>query len=180
MSLAALTARKVDSLRHRRRRSSSTSRSVGALYRRARAARPHGRRHRPRALRRGEGAPRGTFDDPAFVDLLAENRGPGWLACVGALRRLWPVPSADAADLALLLPPGPDDDDERGRQFWACLRRTVACGRDDPALGDARKRMKQLDADLHAQFMRQGVRRECPGPDRPGAHAPERWGLLLR
>lgn len=100
------------------------------------------------------------FDDPAFVDLLAENRGPGWLACVGALRRLWSVPSAGAPELAVPLPPVPDDDEERGRQFWTCLRRTIACGREDPIGAEARKRMKQLEADLHAQFMRQGLRRE--------------------
>jgi len=100
------------------------------------------------------------FDEPAFVDLLAENRGPGWLACVGALRRLWPVPSADGPELALPLPPVPDDDEERGRQFWTCMRRTMACGRDDPGGVETRKRMKQLDADLHGQFMRQGLRRE--------------------
>jgi hypothetical protein len=36
----------------------------------------------------------------------------------------------------------------------------MACGRDDPAAVEARKRMKQLDAELHAQFMQQGLRRE--------------------
>jgi hypothetical protein len=101
----------------------------------------------------------GDFEDVRFVDLLAENRGPVWLACLGALRHLWPVPPADSSELAPLVVDS-QDDDERGRQFWACLRRTVSCGRDDPAAVAARKRMKQLDADMHALFMRDGVRRE--------------------
>ena len=101
----------------------------------------------------------GDFDDDRFVDLLAENHGPVWLACLGALRQLWPVPAADSSELAPLFVDS-QDDNERGRQFWACLRRTVSCGRDDPAAVAARKRMKQLDADMHALFMRGGVRRE--------------------
>ena len=52
------------------------------------------------------------------------------------------------------------DDDERGRQFWACLQHTVSCSRDDPAAVAPRKRMKQLDADMHALYMRDGVRRD--------------------
>ena len=102
----------------------------------------------------------GDFEDDRLVDLLAENHGPAWLACLGALRHLWPVPPAeDASELA---PTAGDcqDDDERGRQFWACLQRTVSCSRDAPAAVAARIRMKQLDPDLHALFMRDGVRRE--------------------
>jgi hypothetical protein len=101
----------------------------------------------------------GDFDDDRVVDLLAENHGPVWLAGLGALRHLWPVPPADSSELAPVVVES-QDDDERGRQFWACLRRTVTCGRDDPAAVAARKRMKQLDADMHALFMRDGVRRE--------------------
>ena len=101
----------------------------------------------------------GDFDDPRFVDLLAENHGPVWLACLGALRHLWPVPPADASESAPCVVDA-QDEDERGREFWACLRRTVSCGRDDPASVAARTRMKQLDPDMHALFMRVGVRRE--------------------
>ena len=101
----------------------------------------------------------GDFDDDRIVDLLAENHGPAWLACLGALRQLWPVPRSDASDSVTFVVDS-QDDDERGREFWACLRRTVSCGRDDPAAGAARKRMKQLDAYMHALFMRDGVRRE--------------------
>jgi hypothetical protein len=101
----------------------------------------------------------GDFDDDRLVDLLAEDYGPVWLACLGALRHLWPVPPADASELAPCVVDS-QDDDERGREFWACLRRTVSCGRDDPAAVAARKRMKQLDPDMHALFMRVGVGRE--------------------
>ncbi len=106
----------------------------------------------------GEPAP-GDFDDDRLVDLLAEDHGPVWLASLGALRQLWPVPPADLSELAPVAVDS-QDDDERGREFWECLRRTVSSGRDDPAAVAARKRMKQLDADMHALFMRDGVRRE--------------------
>ena len=101
----------------------------------------------------------GDFDDARFADILAENHGPVWLACLGALRHLWPVPPADLSDLVQLALETLDDD-ERGRQFWACLQRTVSCSRDDPAAVAARKRMKQLDADMHALYMRDAVRRD--------------------
>jgi len=101
----------------------------------------------------------GDFNDDRLVDLLAENHGPAWLACLGALRQLWPVSPADSAESVPAIVDS-EDDDERGRQFWACLQRTVSCGRDDPAAVAARKRMKQLDPDMHALYMRVGVRRE--------------------
>ncbi|RPJ74159.1 MAG: hypothetical protein EHM24_06615 [Acidobacteria bacterium] len=112
------------------------------------------------ALAAGIGAASGDFHDPAFVDLLAEDRAPQWLACLGALRRLWPVPPVPAQDLDLPLPIVPEDDEERGSQFWQCLQLATSSPRDSPASAEARKRMKVLDAALHAQFMRQGVGRE--------------------
>jgi hypothetical protein len=113
------------------------------------------------ALAAGLIAPSGDFDDPRFVDLLAENRPPTWLACVGALHRVWPVPGLSADELALALPAVPqENDDERGAQFWLCMRMTVSHARDSAAAGEARKRMRLLDAALHGQFMRQGIARE--------------------
>lgn len=100
------------------------------------------------------------FDDDRLVDLLAEGLPPVWLACLGALRQLWPVPSADPSELRTPTATDSEGEDERGRQFWACLRCTVSCGRDDPAAVAARKRMKQLQPDMHALFMRGGVRVE--------------------
>ena len=100
------------------------------------------------------------FDADRLVDLLAEDHRPVWLACLGALRHLWPVPPADPSELTTPMATNAEDEDERGRQFWACLRRTVSCGRDDPAAVAARRRMRQLHPDMHARFMRDGVRRE--------------------
>ena len=91
----------------------------------------------------------GDFDDARFVDLLAENHGPVWLACLGALRHLWPVPPADWSELAPSVADS-QDDDERGQPVLGCLRRSRLLRRDDPAAVAARKRMKQLDADMHA------------------------------
>jgi hypothetical protein len=70
------------------------------------------------------------------------------------------VPPADAASEWAPMTGDCQDDDERGRQFWACLQRTVSCSRDAPAAVAARKRMKQLNADMHSLLMRTGVQRE--------------------
>jgi hypothetical protein len=102
----------------------------------------------------------GDFDDDRLVDLLAEDQRPIWLACLGALRHLWPVPPAGPAELTLACSPIPDDEDERGREFWVCLQCAIACGRDEPTAVAARKRMKLLHPDMHALFMRDGVVRE--------------------
>jgi hypothetical protein len=113
------------------------------------------------ALAAGLIAPSGDFDDPRFVDLLAENRSPAWLASIGALNRWWPVPGLSVDELGLALPAVPqENDDERGAQFWLCMRTTVSYARDSAAAGEARKQMRLLDAELHGQFMRQGVARE--------------------
>jgi hypothetical protein len=111
------------------------------------------------ALLVGISAPSGEFDDRAFVDLLAENRAPEWLACLGALRLLWPVPAGEVSE-AGLPPPLPGDDRARGLQFWDCLRRAAWSPKDGAIAIEARKRMKLLDGRLHAQFMQHGVRRD--------------------
>lgn len=114
------------------------------------------------ALAAGVNASPDDFDDARFVDLLSEDRAPQWLAVVGALGRLWPVPAERWDESDSPLPPCPDDhaDHARGELFWRCLRRTVSVTKDGEAGAEARKRMKQLDSALHARFMRQGVRRE--------------------
>ena len=100
------------------------------------------------------------FADARIVDVLAEDYPPAWLASLGALRHLWPVPPMGPSELAAATDTRSTDDDERALQFWTCLRRTVSGGRDDPQAVAARMRMKQVDPDMHALFMRHGVRRE--------------------
>ena len=101
-----------------------------------------------------------AFDHGPLADLLAEAEGPAWLACLGALRRLWPVPAAGAPSGPGARAIPPDEDEARGVEFWECLRVAVSGGRDDPAAAEARRRMKQIHPGRHAWFMRSGVRRE--------------------
>jgi hypothetical protein len=114
------------------------------------------------ALALGCAAAPNEFDDPRFVDLLAEDRSSRWLASIGALNRLWPVPALPSPPAPETMPPlaEGDEDDERAQQFWECLRRVVSVPRDSASASEARKRMKVLDSVLHAQFMCQGVERE--------------------
>jgi hypothetical protein len=101
------------------------------------------------------------FNHPQLADLLAEEDGPAWLACVGALRHIWAVPPIEPSGVIRPISFDPADDEERGAQFWACLRVAVSCAHDQPAAVAARKRMKQLHPERHARYMRSGVRREA-------------------
>lgn len=95
--------------------------------------------------------------DTAVADLLGEHLTPVWQACLGALRRLWPVPPMSAADLACLdarpfvAPPA---DEAAAQEFWNCLR--VARTREVPEtlLHEVRRRMKSLNPEMHALHMR--------------------------
>lgn len=94
------------------------------------------------------------FRDSALRDLLAEDMSPSWLACLGVVRRLWPVtPAGDAA------PDADDgqDDDARARAFWCCLHVTEDHDAPEAALHDARRRMKRLNPALHALYLRRLV-----------------------
>lgn len=68
------------------------------------------------------------FSDAALKDLLGEDREPVWLACLGAIRRIWPAPPpSDAERLDLedrVTRPEPLDSTncETARVFWLCLR----------------------------------------------------------
>jgi len=99
----------------------------------------------------------GDFEDETLRDLLAEDYSPVWLACLGALRGLWSVAAAESLERAPSLLPVPADDEERGRQFWLCLRWAVARDHTDVLALDAKKRMRQLNVDFHGLFMRRGV-----------------------
>jgi hypothetical protein len=97
--------------------------------------------------------------DPPVADLLAEDMGPRWLACRGAVQRLWPAPplaattdggwTGDLGDAPC--------DEEAALQFWQCLGVADAPASPEEARRAARRRMKQLHAELHGRYMRRAV-----------------------
>ncbi len=90
-----------------------------------------------------------AFPAGALRELLAEDLAPRWLACLGAVRRLWPVPTPPDAGAALRHPS--DDDDERARAFWECLGVARSATADEPQRLAARRLLRQLHPGLHAQ-----------------------------
>jgi hypothetical protein len=97
--------------------------------------------------------------DPPVADLLAENLAPRWLACLGAIRRLWPVPPPGGADLARFRDEAAPctSEDEAARAFWRCLSVADDPGGSEECRHEARRRMKRLQPDLHGQFMRRAA-----------------------
>jgi hypothetical protein len=95
-------------------------------------------------------------DDPAVADLLAEDRDPRWLACLGRIRRLWPSTPPRGAEWEGLgqLARGAASADHPALAFWGCLRLAESPDCRDDLGQQARRRMKQLDPELHALFMR--------------------------
>lgn len=118
-----------------------------------------GRRHARRlvrdALLAGHGLePLDFRHDPPLADLLAEDLGPCWLACLGAIRRLWSASALADALASFSTDPLPGTSGDAAREFWRCL-----CVADDPAAAeerrhDARRIMKRVQSDLHRQYMR--------------------------
>jgi hypothetical protein len=109
------------------------------------------------ALLAGHSPAPGEFEDALVADLLAEDLDPAWMACLGALRHLWPCPPPDERDLDQVRTgvAGAGAPGEDGLRFWSCLK-VVAHVRDEEALRrQARMRMKRLHADLHALVLRQ-------------------------
>ncbi len=90
-----------------------------------------------------------AFPAGALRELLAEDLAPRWLACLGAVSRLWPVPMP--ADVGAALNNVGDDDDERARAFWECLGVARSATADEAQRLAARRRMRQLHPALHAQ-----------------------------
>jgi len=94
--------------------------------------------------------------DEPVAEALAEDMPPRWLACLGAVRRLWPAPPLSATEAGTLVARQPDAfaADDPALAFWRCLRvaETPACP--DEALHEARRRMKALQPELHEAFMR--------------------------
>jgi hypothetical protein len=93
--------------------------------------------------------------DEAVAETLAEDMPPRWLACLGAVRRVWPVPRLSPAEL-LEGPTGRESRDE-ALAFWRCLRvaETPDCPQD--LLHEARRWMKALHPGLHAILMRRAT-----------------------
>lgn len=104
------------------------------------------------ALLAGRAVDATAIADDALADLFAEDLPPPWLACLGAVRRLWPVPPASEAELRAFQARGAAEGDALG--FWECLRVAETPGRPEPLLHEARRRMKRLRPDLHAAYMR--------------------------
>jgi hypothetical protein len=92
--------------------------------------------------------------DPPLADLLAEDLASAWLACLGAIRRLWPVLAAPDTPAGLSSGPAPPSETEPARQFWRCLVVAEDPTTPEEVRQDARRTMKRLAPDLHAQYMR--------------------------
>jgi hypothetical protein len=117
-----------------------------------------GRRVVRDALLSGYGCRPADLADEALSDLLSEDLDPPWLACLGAIRRLWSPPRPGPEDLdgfeEEIQAPLPLNDEERALSFWKCLRiARLGPFLTEPMLHEARKRMKKLNAELHAEFM---------------------------
>jgi hypothetical protein len=95
-------------------------------------------------------------DDQALADLLAEDRDPRWLACLGRIRRLWPTTPPRGAEWERLgqVARGAARVDHPALAFWGCLRLAESPDCPDDLRQQARRRMKQLAPELHALFMR--------------------------
>jgi hypothetical protein len=101
------------------------------------------------------------FDwDGAVADLLAEDEAPAWLACLGALRRLWPASRPGEEMVAALLSGPfrePASPEEAGEVFWSCLQAAEDRGSPEPLMLEARRRMKRLNPAFHALYMRRAA-----------------------
>ena len=95
-------------------------------------------------------------DDVPLADLLAEDRDPRWLACLGRIRRLWPSVPPRASEWNTLgqVASGEARVDHPALAFWDCLRLAERAECPDELRQQARRRMKQLEPELHALFMR--------------------------
>ena len=110
------------------------------------------------ALLAGNNLDMDGVEDPPLAGLLAEDLAPRWLASLGAIRRLWPLPrpapeetGAIASGIHDALPP---DEEARAEAFWDVLRLAELRGAiGEPLVHAARRRLKRLNEDLHALYM---------------------------
>jgi len=93
--------------------------------------------------------------DDALADLLAEDDPPHWLACLGVIRRLWPAPRLSTEVVDALSRPLVEPASQEGAAlaFWSCLRAAEDRDCAEPALHEARRRMKRLRSAFHALYM---------------------------
>jgi hypothetical protein len=94
-----------------------------------------------------------------LADLLAEDHPPIGQASLGVVRRLWPTPpppTADEVDLHATSVPVSDED--RAAAFWQWLRLADSPGSPDDIRLEARRRMKALDPEMHALYMKKAGR----------------------
>lgn len=98
-------------------------------------------------------------EDEALADLLAEDVPPRWLACLGRIRRLWPSsPVRDSEWEAMgAIARSEAGNEDPAMAFWQCLRVAESPDCPDDLRLQARRRMKQLQPDLHALFMRRAT-----------------------
>ena len=104
------------------------------------------------------------LEDEALLDLLSEDLAPRWLACLGGLRRLLPLPPLEPEEVAAFeLETSASDpretlkpleDAEQALSFWRCLRvARLGSSVNERLRQEARKRMKRLNPELHAEYM---------------------------
>ena len=99
-----------------------------------------------------------SIEEPRARDLLAETLALRWLACLGALRGVWPAPSPDEPELAAITAawakPLPGLDADRALAFWECLRVAALKQRlPESLLHATRRRMKALHPEFHQLHM---------------------------
>ena len=124
-----------------------------------------GEHNRARELVRDALAAGTTLDGAAFAhdadvaSLLANDRNPRWLAAEGVVEQLWrppppPGPAALAGFAHEIAAPAPSGEAGRAASFWRCLAVAHAAGRAPGVLVEAaRKRMKELEPDLHRAYL---------------------------
>ncbi len=110
------------------------------------------------ALLAGESVDLEGVVDPPLTELLAEDLDPRWLASLGAIRGLWPLPRPTPGEVDAIANgihhDAPPDEQARAMAFWDTLRLAELRGAvSEPLLHAARKRLKLLNVDLHALYM---------------------------
>ena len=116
-----------------------------------------GRRLVRDALLEGHALLPGGFDDAVVSDLLAENRPPPWLACLGAVRRVWPVTARRERGPGGA-PAAPPAGVGQARRFWYWLEVAESSRSTLEEVYEARRHLKRLDEELHALYMRRAPR----------------------